>query len=131
MLDTNICSFLIRGHAPAAEKRLIQLEPRHEVVISAIVYFELRSGALNKKAPSRMSAEVAAFVGRLSGVLPWNRNAAEYAAMIHASLSRQGQVIGMNDIMIAGHADSAGCVLVTNNTREFKRVEGLAIEDWS
>jgi tRNA(fMet)-specific endonuclease VapC len=131
MLDTNICSFLIRGRAPSAEKRLIQLGPRHGVVTSAIVYFELRSGALSKKAPARMAGEVAAFVGRLSDVLPWDRNAAEHAAMIHFSLSAEGQVIGLNDIMIAGHAWATGSVLVTNNTREFKRVKGLEIEDWS
>jgi tRNA(fMet)-specific endonuclease VapC len=131
MLDTNICSFLIRGQAPGAEKRLIQLGARHKVVISAVVYFELRSGALSKKAPKRMPAEVAAFVRRLTDIIPWDRDAAGYAALIYAGLAQEGRIISLNDAMIAGHAWSAGCTLVTNNTRHFKRVKGLEIEDWA
>ena len=130
MLDTNICSFIIRGRSPTAEKRLVQLAPRHEVVISAIAHFELRKGALIR-ASAKLSKDISMFVERLAGVLPWGQDAAEEAARIHAALSAKGRPISLNDTMIAGHALAAGSVLVTNNVKEFKRVKGLEIEDWA
>jgi tRNA(fMet)-specific endonuclease VapC len=131
MMDTNICSFLIRGKSPWAEKRLMELAPRDEVVVSAVTYFELQKGALAKNAPKRLLKEVLTLIARLTAVLPWDRDAAVDAARIHADLSRRGQIIGPNDILIAGHALAGGCVLVTNNTREFERVKGLKLEDWA
>lgn len=130
MLDTCMCSFILRKD-PTPSKRLMQLEPRHEIVLSSIVYFELRKGALAKSAPKKLNDAITEFVHRLAGILPFDQNAAEHAARIHANLSASGQIISLNDILIAGHASAAGCVLVTNNTREFGRVRGLEIEDWS
>jgi tRNA(fMet)-specific endonuclease VapC len=130
MLDTNICSFIIRGRSPTAEKRLVQLAPRHEIVISAIAHFELRKGALIR-ASAKLSKDISMFVERLAGVLPWDQEAAEEAARIHATLSTKGRLISLNDTMIAGHALATDSVLVTNNTHEFKRVRGLKIEDWA
>jgi tRNA(fMet)-specific endonuclease VapC len=128
MLDTNICSFLIRKRPPAIVHRLNNL---HTVAISAVVYFELCAGA-NAKGSARLHGLIAELVARLSGgVLPFDEKAAERAAAVDAALSAKGVRIGDYDIMIAGHALSAGCVLVTNNTREFKRVKRLEIEDWS
>jgi tRNA(fMet)-specific endonuclease VapC len=130
LLDTCMCSFILRKD-PAPSKRLMQLEPRHEIVLSAVVYFELRKGALAKSAPKKLNDAITEFVHRLASILPFGQNAAEHAARIHANLSANGQIIGLNDILIAGHASAAGCVLVTNNTGEFSRVRGLEIEDWS
>jgi tRNA(fMet)-specific endonuclease VapC len=129
MLDTNICSFLIRKRPPAIVHRLNNL---HTVAISAVVYFELCAGA-NAKGSARLHGLIAELVARLSaGVLPFDEKAAERAAAVDAALSAtKGVRIGDYDIMIAGHALAAGCTLVTNNTREFKRVKGLEIEDWS
>lgn len=131
MLDTNICSFLIRGQFPAAAKRLIQLGPRHDIVISAVSLFELRKGAFARQARKRLNDEISAFLARLTSILPFDGAAAEGAARIYANLSASGQVIGVNDTMIAGHALAAECVLVTNNVREFERVAALHVEDWS
>ena len=130
LLDANICSFILRKD-PTPSKRLMHIEPRHEIVLSAVVYFELRKGALAKSAPKKLNDAITEFVRRLAGILPFDQDAAEHAARIHANLSASGQIIGLNDILIAGHACAAGCVLVTNNTREFSRVRGLEIEDWS
>jgi tRNA(fMet)-specific endonuclease VapC len=130
MLDTNVCSYIVRRES-APSKRLMQLAPRHEVVISAVVYFEMRKGALAKGALKGLDAATSEFVSRLADVLPWDHDAAEQAARIHAELGAKGRPIGVYDTMIAGHALAAGCVLVTNNTKEFKRVKGLTIEDWS
>ena len=74
---------------------------------------------------------VEAFVARLSTILPWERAAAEQAMRVRRDLSAKGTPIGGNDVMIAGHALAADCVLVTNNTREFSRVVGLRVEDWA
>jgi tRNA(fMet)-specific endonuclease VapC len=97
-----------------------------------VVYFELCAGA-NAIGSARLHGLIAELVARLSaGVLPFDEKAAERAAAVDAALSAtKGVRIGDYDIMIAGHALAAGCTLVTNNTREFKRVKGLEIEDWS
>ena len=63
-------------------------------------------------------------------VLDFDDNAARHAADIRANLSRKGQLIGSNDMLIAGHARSLGLMLVTNDLSDFKRVDGLRCEDW-
>jgi tRNA(fMet)-specific endonuclease VapC len=103
---------------------------RDSIVISAVTYAELRFGAIGKKASPKLPMIVDEFVDRLDAVLPWDKKAVEAASCVKKSLSEEGQVIGHNDTLIAGHAISQGCVLVTNNTREFKRVSGLIYEDW-
>ena len=90
MLDTNICSFLIRGRSPAAEKRLTQLEPRHDVTISAVTYFELRRGALAPNAPKRLLNEIWQFIARLASVEPFDQDAAEHAARVDKDLRAKG-----------------------------------------
>src|ERR1700722_7106105 len=125
MLDTNICSFLIRGRSPAAQKQLTHLAPRNDIVISAITYFELRRGALAPNAPKRLLNEIWQFVERLTSVEPFDQAAAEHAARVDEDLRAKGARIGGYDTLIAGHALRTESVLVTNNFREFKRVHGL------
>jgi len=71
------------------------------------------------------------FCERLSGIVPWDRAAADEFAVIEARLLAIGKPIGRNDTMIAGHALSLGYVLVTNNRRHFSRVPGIALESWT
>jgi tRNA(fMet)-specific endonuclease VapC len=130
MIDTNVCSFILRKE-PAPSKRLIQVSPRHTVVISVITYFELCKGAYAKNAPKGLVAAIEDFILRLTDVLTLDQRAAGRAAQVDAALSAKGMRIGEYDTLIAGHALSAECVLVTNNVSEFKRVRGLEIEDWS
>lgn len=68
---------------------------------------------------------------RIDSVLAWDQEAVEATAIIKQALGDVGEMIGNNDAMIAGHAISAECILVTNNVKEFKRVAELVIEDWS
>lgn len=131
MLDTNICSLLMRDASPTAEKRLTQRAPRHVVSISSVVYFELRKGALTPGVSRGWVPAIAALVGRLNKVEPWNAEAADAAARIYTALAAEGALIGGYDTLIAGHALALGATLVTNNTREFERVKGLKLEDWS
>lgn len=131
MLDTNICSFIMRERPLGVLEQLeAAVAEQARIVVSSVTYYELLLGAVGKKASPKHATLVEGFVARLSQVLPWDRRAAEQSAAVHAELARRGTPIGGNDTMIAGHALAAGCLLVTNNTREFLRIPGLAVEDW-
>jgi tRNA(fMet)-specific endonuclease VapC len=132
MLDTNICSFIMREQPEAVLKRLEQAVLRnHRIVVSAITYAEMRFGAVGKKASPRHAQLVDAFCARLDAVLAWDRAAVDATTEIKVALAAAGTPVGPNDTAIAGHAIATGSVLVTNNTREFARVPGLESEDWS
>lgn len=132
MLDTNICSFIMRERP---ESVLVRLEKavasQHRIVVSAITYSEMRFGAINPKASPRVAVMVDAFVRRLSTILPWGAAAVDATARIRTTLMALGTPIGNNDSAIAGHALATGCILVTNNTREFSRIPRLEWEDWT
>lgn len=132
MLDTNICSFIMRER-PETLLKVLQghVENKDRLVISAITYAQLRFGATGKKASPKHNQIVDQFMERLDTVLPWDKAAVEATATIKRYLAERGTPIGANDAAIAGNAIAAGCVLVTNNTREFERVPDLRIEDWS
>lgn len=132
MLDTNICSFIMRERPASVLERLQEsVDGQHQIVISVITYYEMLLGTVGRNASPRHARLVDAFVTRLSAILPWEAMAAERATLIKQELAAKGTPIGGNDIMIAGHALAAECVLVTNNTREFARVQGLRFEDWA
>lgn len=132
MLDTCICSFIMREQPEAVIRRLEQAVLRnHRIVVSAITYAEMRFGAVGKKASPRHGQLVDAFCARLDAVLPWDRAAVDATTEVKVTLAAAGTPIGQNDTAIAGHAIAAGAILVTNNTREFDRVAGLTLEDWA
>ncbi|HBY5450074.1 TPA: PIN domain-containing protein [Klebsiella pneumoniae] len=127
MLDTNICSFIMREQPAAVLKRLEQAVLRGDrIVVSAVTYAEMRFGATGPKASPRHIQLVDAFCARLDAVLPWDRAAVDATTDMRLA----GTPIGPNDTAIAGHAIAAGAILVTNNVREFARVPGLVLEDW-
>ncbi|EDS4242523.1 TPA: type II toxin-antitoxin system VapC family toxin [Salmonella enterica subsp. enterica serovar Birkenhead] len=131
MLDTCICSFIMREQPAAVIKRLEQTVLRnHRIVVSAITYAEMRFGATGPKASPRHIALVDAFCARLDAILPWDRAAVDATTEIKVALRQTGTPIGPNDTAIAGHAMAVGAILVTNNTREFERVPELSLEDW-
>lgn len=131
MLDTNICSFIMREQPAAVIIRLEQAVLRnHRIVVSAITYAEMRFGATGPKASPRHIELVDAFCARLDAILPWDRAAVDATTDIKVTLRLAGMPIGPNDTAIAGHAVSVGAILVTNNVREFERVPGLKLEDW-
>lgn len=132
MLDTNICSFIMREQPEAVQKRLAQAVLRgHRIVVSAITYSEMRFGATGPKASPHHIALVDAFCARLDAILPWDRAAVDATTEIKVALHLAGTPIGPNDTAIAGHAIAAGAVLVTGNGGEFERVPGLIVEDWA
>ena len=132
MLDTNICSFIMREQPEAVLMRLEQaVLRRHRIVVSAITYAEMRFGAVGKKASPRHAQLVEVFCARLDAILAWDRNAVDATTEIKTALTAIGKPIGPNDTAIAGHAIAADAMLVTNNVKEFERVPGLVFEDWS
>ncbi len=90
---------------------------RNKIVISSITYAELRFGAIGKKASPKHNSIVDAFMERVDAVLAWDQSAVEATTHIKKTLGDQGTPIGNNDSMIAGHAISEQCILVTNNTK--------------
>ena len=131
MLDTNICSFLIRNKPEYLLDNLQELvESDHQIVISAITYAELTFGAINRKASPKMPDIVIEFIDRLDDILAWDKKAVEASTIIKKKLDSEGTPIGHNDILIAGHCISVEAILVTDNVKEFKRVDGLVFENW-
>lgn len=127
MLDTNIVIYVIKNRPPPAREAFNRAEAR--VCMSAITLSELEHGARKSQAPARNLRVVSDFVSRLA-VLEYGARAAGHYGAIRALLESQGQTIGVNDLHIAAHARSEGLVLVTNNQREFARVDGLRVENW-
>lgn len=132
MLDTNICSYIMRRRPETVLHQLEQAGSlQHRIVVSAITYAELRFGANSAKASPRITPMVDALVQRLDAILPWDAAAVDETAHIRRHLADQGIPIGHNDAAIAGHALSQDCILITHNTREFQRVPRLISEDWA
>lgn len=132
MLDTNICSFVMRQRpSHLLELLQTQVENKHRMVISAITYAEMRFGAVGKKASPKHNGIIDQFMQRIDSVLPWDKRAVEVTARVKKDLADKGTPIGVNDTAIAGHAMATDSLLVTNNTREFGPVVGLQIEDWA
>ena len=131
MLDTDICSYLMRR----PDRRLLatmQTRTRSgaDVSISAITYAELRLGAERSSNAARHHGIIRSLCERLSGIRPWDAEAADVYARVQSALLRAGAPIGNNDAMIGAHALSLDCVLVTNNERHFQAVPGLDVESW-
>jgi tRNA(fMet)-specific endonuclease VapC len=127
MLDTNIVSDLIRNPQGKAAVRLRQ-HGEAGICVSIITAAELRYGAA-KRGSARLLDRVEAVLAAID-VLAFDVPAdAEYGS-IRAELEASGQPIGSTDLFIAAHARAVGATLVTHNTGEFRRVRGLAVENW-
>ncbi len=127
LLDTNIISDLIRNPAGPAACRIEQVGPK-KIFTSIIVASELRYGCA-KKGSLRLLTKVEGILKTIP-VLPLDIPAdAEYGG-IRAELEADGQLIGMNDLLIAAHSYALGLTLVTDNMREFSRIRGLKVENW-
>ena len=128
MLDTDICSYVMKRSSPALLERLARV-PVAEVCMSAVTKAELLYGV---QVSPRRKQDAEAVRGLLVYVeaLDFPEAAALDYAEIRAELKARGEMIGANDLFIAAHARHLGLTLVTNNTSEFSRVRGLAVESW-
>ena len=128
LLDTNICIYIAKGQPLAVRARFDQ-HTLHDLAMSIVTLGELRFGAEKSQARDRALATIE----QLMQVIPacsLPLAAGEHYGQIRATLQRQGQPIGNNDLWLAAHARAEGWILVSNNTREFERVPGLQLENW-
>jgi len=128
-LDTDICIFALRGQHPQLIDAFRALTP-DRIRIPAIVAGELWLGARKSASPSTAQKAVAAFLAPYE-IVPFDAHTAEVYADIREELESKGTPIGPNDLLIAATALAHRGVLVTHNTREFGRIQGLRMQDWT
>jgi tRNA(fMet)-specific endonuclease VapC len=129
MLDTNICIYIAKHQPPEVRARFERLKPG-QLVMSAVTYGELCYGA-NK---SNQRARALTLLDELIQNIPvedFTSTAAQAYGEIRATLEKQGRIIGNNDLWIGAHAKALNVTLATNNEREFKRIAGLSVENWT
>jgi len=129
LLDTNICIY-IRRERPQVVLNRFKVLPPGSTAISVITYGELTYGVRKSLAP-RKAMMILEELTALIPVLPMAADAAETYGTIRSDLAARGELIGNNDLWIAAHAKSLEMILVTNNEKEFQRVDGLTIENWA
>lgn len=128
LLDTNIVIYAMKNRPQQVKRRFQEHDGR--MAISTITLGELVFGAEHSQQIEQNLADIEALVSRLE-ILPFEDKSAYHFGQIRAALYRSGRPIGPYDMLIAGQARARGLILVTNNTKEFSRVPGLLIEDWS
>jgi len=128
-LDTDICIYIIKRKPLRVLERLESIQP-DQLSMSAITFAELMNGA---KKSQRVEANVSRLnaLGEILEICSFDQQAAVAYGDVRSSLEKRGEVIGPYDLLIAAHALSLDRTLITNNEREFKRVEGLKVDNWA
>ena len=128
MLDTDICIYIIKQKPKNVLDHFERLQ-QGDICISAITYAELVNGA---KKSQRIEQNMARLneLAELLVIAPFDQEAAIAYGDVRSALEKKGNIIGGNDLLIASHALILDCILVTNNEKEFSRVDGLKIENW-
>ena len=129
MLDTNICIYVIK-HKPEKVFQKIQTIHPEDVRISSVTYAELVHGVEKSAAVEKNRLALSMLLANME-ILDFDVDAADCYGKIRAGLEKKGAPIGPLDMMIAGHAQSLGYTVVTNNVKEFSRVSALKMENWA
>ena len=129
LIDTNICIYIMNQRSPALIQRFKDTEIG-QIGISAITVSELRYGVAKSKLQKQNSKRLEEFLIPFE-ILSYDENASTWYGEIRSQLESRGNIIGPLDLLIAAHALSRNLILVTNNEKEFKRIESLNIENWS
>ena len=129
MLDTNMASYVIKGHPPEVRARLAAL-PMESIVVSVVTQAELLYGLARKGHPVSFARLIHEFLLRVQ-IFPWDSDSATAYGDLRASCTASGITLGALDMMIAAHAVAAKATLVTHD-QAFRLVPGdvLAVEDW-
>lgn len=127
MLDTNTLIYYFKGLGNVSNRFLAT--PPNEIAIPTIVIFELEVGIAKSTSPRKRKEQLEELTS-LVNTVPFSYAEANSAAKIRVKLEAQGQPIGPYDVLIAATAKTQNSILVTHNTREFNRIEGLKLEDW-
>ncbi len=128
MLDTNICIYIQRRHSEKINELYNSIKPG-EAVISVVTWGELLFGAVKSRKAKAVYKSLEEFV-TIVQILPMPLECAKYYGNLRADLEKRGRPIGMNDLWLAAHAMTLNLTLITNNTREFKRIPNLKIDNW-
>jgi tRNA(fMet)-specific endonuclease VapC len=132
LLDTNVCIALINGTSSMARRRYFQAAAQKILPqTSSIVAHELWYGVAKSGRVAQNANRLTAFLTSAVAILDYTEHDAQAAGEIRAELEHKGQRIGEYDTLIAGQAFSRNLILVTANTREFGRVKGLTVENWT
>lgn len=126
LLDTNAVIVLLNDAQSPLARRTRLSDPK-ELAISSIVIYELFYGAYKSQ---RFERNIALVENLQFEILPFDKEDARQAGEIRTILALQGKPIGPYDILIAGQAKARDIILITHNTEEFSRVNGLVVEDW-
>ena len=129
MLDTNICIYAIKHKPKKVFDKLQEVDPS-DVCISSVTYAELVHGVEKSASVEKNRLALTMLLANIE-ILDFNVSAADSYGKIRAELEKNGTPIGPLDMMIAGHAQSLGYTIVTNNVREFSRVKNLKFENWA
>ena len=129
MLDTNICIYMIKQKPRQVIEKLISMN-KADLCISSITYSELLYGAEKSLNIAKNLLALTMFLSNIE-ILPYDENASVDYGFIRSDLEKKGKPIGPLDMLIAAHAASLRMILVTNNEKEFERVKGLNIENWT
>ena len=129
LLDTNICIYIAKQKPQSVVERLRQLRPG-DVGMSIITYLELVFGAWKSQRREENLLRIQE-LERLIPVLGLDASTGRHYGHVRAELEKKGTPIGSYDLLIAAHALSLGLILVTNNSREFRRVPQLIVENWA
>ena len=128
LLDTDTCVYALKQR-PAVLQRFLT-KPPSRIFVSVVSEGELRFGAAQSDQPQRTQQKLEAFLGPLQ-IIPLTSDDVQVYGGLRARLERAGKPIGPLDLFIAAHAVARGLTLVTNNQREFSRVDGLRLENWT
>lgn len=131
MLDTNILIYLIKRQPPVVAQRINALDAQDGLCMSFITYAELLQGAERSLRKSQARRQIAALIRLVPVLYHTGVELCTHYARHAARLRQAGTPIGGNDLWIASHALAQNCTLVTNNLREFQRVQGLRLENWT
>jgi tRNA(fMet)-specific endonuclease VapC len=129
LLDTNICIYIIKRR-PESVIHKLRATASIDVAVSTITLAELEYGAAKSLQPDRNRLSLLEFMVPFT-IVDFDQAAATHYGLIRAYLESTGTPIGAMDMLIAAQARSMGLTLVTNNDREFRRVDGLALENWA
>ena len=129
LLDTNICIYAMKRRYPSVNERMLEIHPNN-IFISSVTVGELAYGAAKSHWGERTRQAMDNFLSNFT-ILPFTADDAMISGNIRAELTAVGKPIGLYDIMIAAQGVRRNLIVVTHNTREFMRVLGLAVEDWT
>jgi len=127
VLDTNTLIYFFKGLGNVSS--FLLATPPADIAIPTIVLFELEVGIAKSTSPRKRKAQFKEFTALVT-IIPFRYAEARSAAGIRVKLEKQGIPIGPYDVLIAASAMANNTILVTHNTKEFERIDGLKIEDW-